>query len=237
MTTPADRQQGRFPAARLTPDRVRSMQFSRTPLGRRGVSEEEVRAFLTRVAEDIAARDASEASLRATIAHYKNTIAHWQTDESGSRPVEMPAPQPTIHAVNILSRAQQEADTYVAQTQEYCRRLALDARRHAEEILDDARARAEQAAAEAEAAHRAAAAGEANGADVGVDLQELEHRLVWARTFIASLETVEAQLRTAREALEYEFDRMPGPPTSPSSPQPPPPTVPVAEPDEVRSRT
>jgi cell division septum initiation protein DivIVA len=216
---------------------VRSMQFSRTPIGRRGVSEEEVRAFVTRVAEDIAARDASEASLRATIAHYKNTIAHWQTDESGSRPVEMPDPRPTIDAVNILSRAQQEADTYVAQTQEYCRRLALDARRHAEEILDDARARAEEAAAEAEAAYRAAAAGAANGADVGVDLQELEHRLVWARTFIASLETVEAQLRTAREALSYEFDRMPTPPRSSSSRQAPPPPPPAPEPGEVRSRT
>lgn len=234
MTTPADRQQqGRFPAPRLTPDRVRSMQFSRTPLGRRGVSEEEVRAFVARVAEDIAARDASEASLRATIAHYKNTIAHWQTDETGSRPVEMPTPEPTVDAVNILSRAQQEADTYVAQTQEYCRRLALDARQHAEEILDDARACAEEAAAEAEAAHRAAGAGEA-AADVGVDLQELERRLVWARTFIASLETVEAQLRTAREALSYEFDRMP---TSPTSRQAPPPTVPVAGQDQVRSRT
>jgi DivIVA domain-containing protein len=237
MTTPADRQQGRFPAPRLTPDRVRSMQFSRTPIGRRGVSEEEVRAFVTRVAEDIAARDASEASLRATIAHYKNTIAHWQTDESGSRPLEMPAHQPTVDAVNILSRAQQEADTYVAQTQEYCRRLALDARRHAEEIIDDARARAEEAAAEAEAAYRAAAAGAANGADVGVDLQELEHRLVWARTFIASLETVEAQLRTAREALSYEFDRMPTLPTSSSFRQAPPPPPPAAEPGEVRSRT
>jgi cell division initiation protein len=149
----------------------------------------------------------------------------------------MPDPRPTIDAVNILSRAQQEADTYVAQTQEYCRRLALDARRHAEEILDDARARAEEAAAEAEAAYRAAAAGAANGADVGVDLQELEHRLVWARTFIASLETVEAQLRTAREALSYEFDRMPTPPRSSSSRQAPPPPPPAAEPGEVRSRT
>ena len=34
---------------------------------------------------------------------------------------------------------------------------------------------------------------------------------MWARTFLASLETVEAQLRTAREALTYEFDRMRSP--------------------------
>jgi cell division septum initiation protein DivIVA len=183
------------------------MQFSRTPLGRRGVSEEEVRAFLTRVAEDIAARDASEASLRATIAHYKNTIAHWQTDESGSRPVEMPAPQPTIHAVNILSRAQQEADAYVAQTQEYCRRLAAEAHEHAQSVLDDATAHADAAAEQAVIELRAR-----EGADHSPELEDLERRLAWARTFLASLESVETQLRTAREALSYEFDKLtPGP--------------------------
>ncbi|HET6953540.1 MAG TPA: DivIVA domain-containing protein [Acidimicrobiales bacterium] len=205
MSMPADGpQQARFPVPRLTPDRVRSQQFSRTPLGRRGVSEEEVRAFLGRVAEDIAARDASEASLRATVDHYKTTIAHWQSEDGIH--AERMAPRPSVDAVNILSRAQQEADTYVAQTQEYCRRLALDARQHAEEILDDARGRAEEAARQAAAEHRRLAGDELP------EQEDLVRRLAWARTFVTSLETVEAQLRTAREALQLEFERMPAPP-------------------------
>ena len=40
------------------------------------------------------------------------------------------------------------------------------------------------------------------------ELEDLERRLAWARTFLASLETVETQLRTAREALSYEFEKL-----------------------------
>jgi len=40
------------------------------------------------------------------------------------------------------------------------------------------------------------------------ELQEIERRLVWARTFLASLANVETQLRTAREALSFEFERL-----------------------------
>ena len=41
-----------------------------------------------------------------------------------------------------------------------------------------------------------------------VELEDLERRLTWARTFLSSLENVETQLRTAREALSYEFERL-----------------------------
>lgn len=210
--TDASVEPARRPTQRLTPDRVRSVQFTRTPMGRRGLSEDEVAQFMQRVADDIAARDASEASLRAKVAHYKNTLVQWQQDQTESRSEELvlaavePA-RPTVEAVNILSRAQQEADAYVAQTQEYCRRLATDAHDHAQDVLADAKARAEAAAENA-------AYGAENGHGAGhlANLEELEQRLVWARTFLASLATVEAQLRTAREALAYEFDKMGGTP-------------------------
>ena len=42
MTDASDEQRIWRAPQRLTPDRVRSMQFSRTPVGRRGLSEEEV---------------------------------------------------------------------------------------------------------------------------------------------------------------------------------------------------
>lgn len=198
----------RRPVQRLTPDRVRSTQFTRTPLGRRGLAEEEVRAFMQRVADDIAARDAAEASLRAKVSHYKNTLVQWQREHSEARADEFAATPATsaasIDAVNILSRAQQEADAYVAQTQEYCRRLAADARDHAQQVLDDATSAADAAAEQAVVELRAARSDNNHAAG----LEDLERRLMWARTFITSLENVETQLRTAREALSFEFEKL-----------------------------
>jgi DivIVA domain-containing protein len=204
----------RRPLPRLTPERVRSVDFTRTPIGRRGVSEEEVQAFLLRVAEDIAARDAAEATLRAEVAFYKDRLRNWQatraTEGAGEpEPASAPAPstQPSVEAVNILSRAQQEADAYVAQAQEYCRRLTEDAQDHADAILAEARQEAEAAGEQAARDYRSR-----SGAGYAAECEEIERRLAWARTFVASLETVETQLRTTREALAWEFDRLAGPP-------------------------
>jgi DivIVA domain-containing protein len=211
MTNASDEQGAWRAPQRLTPDRVRSMQFSRTPVGRRGLSEDEVRRFLQRVADDIAARDASEASLRAKVGHFKNSLIQWQREHSEARNEELlgspPSPgQPSVETVNILSRAQQEADAYVAQTQEYCRRLADDARDHAHAIITDARQRADAAADDAVRGYR-----EQAGDAYTAESEDLERRLAWARTFLASLETVETQLRATRQALTYEVDRIASP--------------------------
>jgi DivIVA domain-containing protein len=208
MTDTADEQYARRTVQRLTPDRVRSMHFSRTPIGRRGLAEDEVAAFLQRVADEIATRDAAETSLRAKVTHYKNTLVQWQREQSESRTEDVNGRGPdsataTVEAVNILSRAQQEADAYVAQTQEYCRRLAAEAHEHAQSVLDDATDRADAAAEQAVIELRAR-----EGEDHSPELEDLERRLAWARTFLASLESVETQLRTAREALSYEFDKL-----------------------------
>jgi len=190
---------------RLTPERVRKMQFTRTQIGRRGLAEDEVNLFLERVAEDIAARDAEDASMRAMVLHYQNTLADWRAEyrEPHGRTGPGAGVMPNVEAVNILSRAQQEADSYVAQTQAYCRRLAVDARDHAQQILTEAQAQADEAANRAVQGYRAR-----SGDAYTPEFEELERRLAWARTFLSSLESVEAQLRTAREALSYEFDRL-----------------------------
>lgn len=198
----------RRPHQRLTPDRARTISFSRSPIGRRGFSEDEVVQFQQRVADEIAARDASEASLRAKVTHYKNTLVQWQREHSEARTDDLPVPahatpRPSVEAINILSQAQQEADAYVAQTQEYCRRLAADAQQHAEEIVARAHAEADAAAAGAALNYRKRA-----GEGYTADVEDLERRLVWARTFLGSLETVETQLRAAREALSFEFERI-----------------------------
>ena len=177
-------------------------------MGRRGLADDEVASFLQRVADEIATRDAAETSLRAKVTHYKNTLVQWQREQSESRVEEVNGRSPdtssaTVDAVNILSRAQQEADAYVAQTQEYCRRLAAEAHEHAQRVLDDATSRADAAAEEAVVELRAR-----EGENHSPELEDLERRLAWARTFLASLETVETQLRTAREALSYEFEKL-----------------------------
>jgi len=188
---------------RLTPERVRKMQFTRTQIGRRGLAEDEVCLFLERVAEDIAARDAEDASMRAMVLHYQNPLADWRAEYRDPHGRTGTGVVPNVEAVNILSRAQQEADSYVAQTQAYCRRLAVDARDHAQQILAEAQAQAEEAANRAVQGYRAR-----SGDAYTPEFEELERRLAWARTFLSSLENVEAQLRTAREALTYEFDRL-----------------------------
>ncbi|HEX6418160.1 MAG TPA: DivIVA domain-containing protein [Acidimicrobiales bacterium] len=216
-------QHARRPTQRLTPERVRSMRFGRTPIGRRGISEEEVGRFLHRVAEELAARDAAEAALRAKAQHYKDTLVRWQRDQTEPPDDAAEGPpqyaRPPAGAVNILARAQQEADSYIAQTQEYCRQLTADAERHADEIVNEARTRASAEAARTRGTPPAgpppgdvaplAARGPAGGA--AAHLEELQRRLVWARAFVTSLETVEAQLRVAREALSYEFEKLDGP--------------------------
>jgi DivIVA domain-containing protein len=220
MTDAVDEQDTRRPVQRLTPERVRTARFSRTTMGRRGLSEDEVADFLQRVADELAARDAAEASLRAKVTHYKNTLIQWQREQLEARGDEAPAspaaesgPRPSVAAVNLLSQAQQQADAYVAQTQEYCRRLAADAQDHAEEILSEARARAQVVVDDAARAYRA----QAGDADTGA-IEDLERRLLWARAFITSLESVEAQLRTAREALAYEFDKLDRSTATPDTP-------------------
>jgi cell division initiation protein len=205
-------------APRLTPERVRTMNFPRTPIGRRGWSEDDVRSFLQRVAEEISGRDAVESALRAEVAYYKDRLVQWRSERAaseaggagtgsgGGAPPEPAVPEPTLEAINLLSQAQQEADAYVAQAQDYCRRLTAEARDHAQAILGDAQARAETAAERAVHDYRAR-----SGEGYAAELEELERRLAWARTFLASLETVETQLRTAREALTYEVDKLGAP--------------------------
>ena len=54
-----------------------------------------------------------------------------------------------VQAVQILSKAQQTADRYVADAQQYSRALAEDARRHRDQVLAEAQASAKRVLEEA----------------------------------------------------------------------------------------
>lgn len=64
---------------RLYPEQVRRVRFRRTRVGRRGLAEEPVYAFLRQVVDELTARDAAEASLREENARLKHALREWQS--------------------------------------------------------------------------------------------------------------------------------------------------------------
>jgi DivIVA domain-containing protein len=194
----------------LTPDRVRSTVFSRAALSRRGYSEEEVRGFLGRIAEEIAAADAEKARLREEINRLKIAMREWQSKQADQRTRSLPS----VEAVNVLSAAQQQADAYVAQAQEYCRQLTEHTRQQADAIMLEAQKRASVAAEQAAYSYRRQA-----GAHYTAEIEELERRATWLRTFV---QAVQVQMRAASEAFSREVEKLAEPslPESPSQPLP-----------------
>ncbi|MEV7806189.1 DivIVA domain-containing protein [Microbispora sp. NPDC088329] len=180
----------------LTPDRVRKQEFTRTSLGRRGYSEDEVRAFLYRVAEDMAASDKEKADLRA----YIDRMKQWYK-EHGLNPEQGAAPQSlNVDAINILSRAQQTADAQIAEAEDYARRIVGQARQQYEELLMEAQRQAEEAANQAVGAYR-----EAGHGLQSAEAEELERRIAYLRTFA---DVTQVQLRAVLEGLAHEVDKL-----------------------------
>lgn len=65
--------------ARLRPQQVRAVRFRRTRVGRRGLAEGEVYAFVRRVVDELAARDAVEAGLHEENTRLKRALREWQS--------------------------------------------------------------------------------------------------------------------------------------------------------------
>jgi cell division septum initiation protein DivIVA len=110
-----------------------------------------------------------------------------------------------VQAVNVLSNAQQTADRYVAEAQDYSREVAEDASRRGEEILRDAKARASMILEEAHvsarlAKERAETAGEGQSPAAG---RELETQIAYVRTFSDVCRT---HLRAYLEALTRSIE-------------------------------
>ncbi|WP_236791354.1 DivIVA domain-containing protein [Amycolatopsis sp. GM8] len=180
----------------LTPERIRSITFSRTPLGRRGVDPDEVELFQHRLAEEIAAGEAENARLRAEV----DRLRDWYRSHGENvDPVLLPRTV-NVEAVNLLSEAQLQAEAYIAQAEAQCRRLTGDARRQAVALLSDAEQRAEIAAQEVARAQHASP-DERHTAEV----EEMERRLAWLRAFCHA---VQVQLHAASDAFAQEVDKL-----------------------------
>lgn len=120
-------------AGRLTPEYVQSVTFPTARIGKRGVDEAHVRAFCEWVEHEIIRLLNEKTALEQEVWRLRDRV----------RQAEAVEPEDGhMRAVYILSRAQQTADRYVANAQEYSREIAEDARRRRDELLAEAKLRA-----------------------------------------------------------------------------------------------
>ncbi|MGY1710600.1 DivIVA domain-containing protein [Geodermatophilus sp. SYSU D00758] len=197
---------------RLSPGDVRGVQLPRAPLLRPGYSDVEVDRLLDRVADELARLHADKAELRDQLRALRDQV-------DGAVPPEAPSDQ----AVRILATAQQTADSYVAEAEDFSRQITADARAQYEEQIRRAK---ENAGAIIEAAQEAAVrmtAGE-RPAEVGGpqrSAQELAEQVAYLKAFAQACRT---QLRAYLEALladvEAEWGRA-DPGALPTPPVPP----------------
>ncbi|MBO0881195.1 MAG: DivIVA domain-containing protein [Mycobacterium sp.] len=189
-------------AGRLSPEAVRSASF---PRRRRGYDEQEVMSFLDMLAGQIQAGNVERASMRAEVAQLREEIARLnevrqQEAEQRAEPEGGTRIEISVHAVSLLSQAQQAADTAVAEAEQYSRDLVTAARTQYQEILQRAQEAASNAVQQLPVATpMQAEAVAAQGYSVPV--QEIEY----VRTFA---QVAQVQLRSVLDALAKEVDRL-----------------------------
>ncbi len=171
----------------LSPEAVRESQFSTR---RRGYDVDEVSLFLSKVANDIQSADSERTSLRAQL-HSARAELDALRGEGAEKDREARV-EISVHAVGLLSQAQQTADSCVAEAEQYARELIQAARGQYRDILE----RAQQAAAES-ARNIEVAPGEHGS----VSVPEIEYVRTYARV-------AQVQLRSVLDALTHEVDKL-----------------------------
>ena len=184
----------------LTPERVRSAVFSLTRLGRRGVDEGEVRAFCDWVSGGLERLLSDNAGLQEEVMRLRNRLISGK-DKAGPQPEDA-----HVQAVYVLSRAQQTADRYVADAQEYSMELAQDAQLRRDEVLHEAQVRASMILEEAHtAASQAASMVPATREPLpAAERQELQAEIAYLRTFSDVCRT---HLRAYMESLSRSIEQ------------------------------
>ena len=177
------------PERRLSAADLHHLQFTRASMLHPGYVESEVDRVLSRVAEELGKLYSEKAALR-------DQVRSLQAQVDGVVVPEAPSEQ----AVRILSSAQQTADNYVAEAEEFSRQVTSEARAEYEEQIRRAR---ENAGAILQAAQEAAAkmGGERPpaGADVPTrSVADLEEQVAYLKAFG---QAVRVQLRSYLEAL------------------------------------
>lgn len=169
---------------RLTPDAVQAISFRSARLGRRGFDEEHVRAFCRQVEAELVVLRSERSLLQEEVGRLRRRILG---DGDGDDPLGLrrggAANGGPRSAVGILSRAQQTAEHYVAEAQEYSRYLQRDAQRRRDGMVAGVRAHLdqviEQAHHEASRAARTALA----PATAPVGARDVRAELAYLRAF------------------------------------------------------
>jgi cell division septum initiation protein DivIVA len=198
--TAEETEQGPWP---LTPAAVHGIRFNRASRLRPGYVDEEVDAFRGRVELELQHLTAEKAELRDQVRALRESL-----ERAVAEGAQAPAPAPEeipVQAVHILSAAQQTADQYVAEAEDFSRRLAGEAREHYEQVVQQARAEADTVLREA--ATLAAVAREA-GPGPAQQTQDVQEEVAYLKAFGQACRT---QLRSYLEALlddvEQEWGR------------------------------
>jgi DivIVA domain-containing protein len=171
----------------ITPADLQNLRFTRASMMRPGYVDSEVDRVMHRVAEELARHLAEKAELR-------DRVRDLQSQVEGATQHAPPSEQ----AVRILSTAQQTADNYVAEAEEFSRQMTSEARATYEEEVRQAR---ENAGAIIQAAQEAAAkiSGGAAGADAGArSIEEVQQQVAYLKAFS---QACRVQLRAYLEAL------------------------------------
>ncbi|MGZ4544963.1 MAG: DivIVA domain-containing protein [Blastococcus sp.] len=174
---------------RITPSDLHGVRFSRAPMLRPGYVETEVDRLVSRLAEEIGRLIGEKAELR-------DQVRALQAQVDGVV-VQVP---PSEQAVRILASAQQTADNYVAEAEEFSRQVTGEARAEYEEQVRLAR---ENAGAIIQAAQEAAAkismdGPVGGGGDGQRSMEQLEEQVAYLKAFG---QACRVQLRSYLEAL------------------------------------
>jgi cell division septum initiation protein DivIVA len=218
MTTSVERAvySARTYRSRLSPDKVRGRSFSRAPLGRRGISEDEVNQFCGRMAEEISQWEAENAALRTENDRLKTALRQWQTEQATKRADENwqsrrstgdggrgeMSSRRAASTVQAAAQVQREAEAILHRASGDAAAADRDPRPY-EAVLQEAQRRADKEAERVARAYRGRA-----GARYAAEFEELERRLAWATTFLSTIEAVEVQLRAARETLAFQVEHL-----------------------------
>lgn len=180
---------------RLTAEQVREATFERLPLGRRGLDETEVRAFLERIAEEIATRDAELNRLIDENRRLKHAVREWHRRQEGYDPAE------------LLARAQQQVDAQIAQAEEYSREREEEATRLYDQIVNEAR---ERARAELQAELGTGNGGRQANAGYGPSSSRppADREQGYVNGLLQALDALAAHVDATRQAFTLEVDRL-----------------------------
>jgi DivIVA domain-containing protein len=193
---------------RLTPADAHNVRFTRATMMHPGYSDTEVDHFVSRMAEELARLHAEKAELRDRVHQLRAQLEDTPVQEA-----------PSDQAVRLLATAQQTADNYVAEAEEFSRQMVTDARVQYEEQLRRAR---ESAGAIIQTAQEAAATvgGRPGGRAPETErpTEQVEEQVAYLRAFAHATRT---QLKAYLEALLADVEQEWGRADPGSVPQPP----------------